>query len=474
MNKTKLIKLLKSFSKSEIKKFSLFVRSSYSNKESKILKLLNEIIKYFPGFQNENFTKEKLFGRIYPKRAYNDAALRKLISYLTELAVEFLIQQSIKRDDLARNLYLLKELSLRNTDSVFEQQASLVEKQMDKYPKNIVYYYYRFRLMNIINSYHSIRKRSLAVDNYQNEANSFFDYFFIESLNIYIYLVNEKKISNRDFELVLYEEVTGYLKKNPHSEITSIPVYYNCLMLIVTEEEKYFQTLRELKKSMDEKIHGDELSVTYIVLQNFCVSQVKKGVTKYKREAFDLQKESVLRGFHLSGEKIHIFTFLNIVSEAASVGESVWAEKFIRDNRHLLEPKYEFDAVNLSYAKCEFSRGEFEKSLTRLGKINMEYSHFKLSVKTLMLMIYYELNAYDSALSLLDTYRHYIARDRLLPKVDKDNRMEFAKYFKEIINLKTGMNAEINTVRKNILSVVNIVEKEWFLEKIDELNQKGV
>jgi hypothetical protein len=103
----------------------------------------------------------------------------------------------------------------------------------------------------------------------------------------------------------------------------------------------------------------------------------------------------------------------------------------------------------------------------------MEYSHFKLSVKTLMLMIYYELNLYDTAISLLDSYRHFIARDKMLPEVDKENRLNFAKYYKEILNLKNGMSNEINLVKSNVQSTNNLVEKEWLLKKIDEIKRDG-
>jgi hypothetical protein len=167
MNKTKLIKLLRSFNKTEIRKFTLFVRSFYGKGESKILKLLAEIVQRFPEFEDETFTKAQLFNKLYPEKPYNDATIRKLISYLTDLAEEFLIHQSLKKDEFARNLYLLKELSSRNTDSLFEQQSAVIEKEMKKYQKNSLFYYNRFRFLNIVNSFYAIRKRSIAVDNYQ-------------------------------------------------------------------------------------------------------------------------------------------------------------------------------------------------------------------------------------------------------------------------------------------------------------------
>jgi hypothetical protein len=467
--KTKLISILKTFSKGELVKFKSFAGSYYESSDGKILRLLDEVIKYYPEFENKSITKKQLFAVIYPKQRYNDATIRKLISYLTKLAEEYLIHQNVKRDNFAKDLHLLKELSFRNADNLFEQQARLTEKKIKKYPHDAAFYYNRFKLLNAINSYYAIRKRSKAVDNYQREADSFFHFFFVEALNIYMYLINEKTISNREFNLILFNEVTTHLRDNSYTEVSSIPVYYNCLMVLLTEDEKYYRALREIQKSLDYKIQSNELEISYIVLQNYYVAKVKKGITKYRQDAFELQKEVISRGFHLSGDRIHIFTFLNIVSEAVSMGETNWAEVFIKENRKLLEPEYEFDAVSLSYAKCEFSRREYEKALTRLGKINMEYSHFKLSVRTLMLMIYYELGSFDPAISMLDSYKHFITRDKMLPKVDMQNRIEFAKHFKEIINLKTGMSNDIDSVKMSIESTGSFAEKQWVLEKLNEL-----
>jgi hypothetical protein len=138
----------------------------------------------------------------------------------------------------------------------------------------------------------------------------------------------------------------------------------------------------------------------------------------------------------------------------------------------LLEPEHEFDIVNLSYAKCEFSRREYEKALIRLGKINLEYSQFKLSVKTLMLMIYYELDSYDSAISLLDTYKHFITRNKLLPEVDRQNHVSFVKYFNEVLSLKISGKPVPGITGQNIKTSGGLVEKAWLLEKIEELKNE--
>src|SRR5688572_23683371 len=99
MHKTKLIKTLKLFSRSEIKAFVKFVSSVYGDGAGKILVLLNEIVRHFPDFDGSDFTKKYLYKKIYPKSRYNDITLRKLISYLNNHAEEFLTHQGIKKDD---------------------------------------------------------------------------------------------------------------------------------------------------------------------------------------------------------------------------------------------------------------------------------------------------------------------------------------------------------------------------------------
>lgn len=55
----KLVSLLKTFSKIELNRLKDFIYSPYFNKQKYVTGMFDEIIKHYPEFSSENFTKEK-------------------------------------------------------------------------------------------------------------------------------------------------------------------------------------------------------------------------------------------------------------------------------------------------------------------------------------------------------------------------------------------------------------------------------
>lgn len=94
MKNTKLIQILKIFSKEEIKEFEKFIASPYFSR-GRDLKPFYKILKsYHPDFKSSNFNYERVFEKLYPKEKYNksgaDNILRVLSYELTRLTEEFI------------------------------------------------------------------------------------------------------------------------------------------------------------------------------------------------------------------------------------------------------------------------------------------------------------------------------------------------------------------------------------------------
>ena len=88
MHNSKLIRILQAFSPEEVKEFRKFIDSSFFNKEGAyIVRVFDELKKYYPQFENEAIAKEKLFKKIYKDKPYSDALMRKAGSALIKLAV---------------------------------------------------------------------------------------------------------------------------------------------------------------------------------------------------------------------------------------------------------------------------------------------------------------------------------------------------------------------------------------------------
>ena len=78
MINSEAITLLKTLSPKELKKFRDFLNSPYHNKNKKLCEIFQELRKYCPSFSGRNFTKERLYKKLYKKEKYSDNTMKRL------------------------------------------------------------------------------------------------------------------------------------------------------------------------------------------------------------------------------------------------------------------------------------------------------------------------------------------------------------------------------------------------------------
>jgi len=89
MINTKLIRLLKTFSKSEINRFRDFVSSPYFNKNQNVIKLSEKVLAYYPGFDSEDLAEENIYSKIFGKEKFDYFRIKNIISDLFQLSISF-------------------------------------------------------------------------------------------------------------------------------------------------------------------------------------------------------------------------------------------------------------------------------------------------------------------------------------------------------------------------------------------------
>ena len=116
---SKLITLLRTFSKQEIKDFEKFTGSAYFKEDRNLIPLLIAIKKFHPEFRSDELTNEGLYKSIYPDENYNLPKLRILISDLYKTAENFLVYNRLKMNESERTKYLAYELKERGRRKTF-------------------------------------------------------------------------------------------------------------------------------------------------------------------------------------------------------------------------------------------------------------------------------------------------------------------------------------------------------------------
>ena len=167
-----------------------------------------------------------------------------------------------------------------------------------------------------------------------------------------------------------------------------------------------------------------------------------------------------------------IIRFRNTVNAALKVKEFNWLETFIEDCIPKLLPQHRASMKSFSLGRLEFERGNFEKALEHASKIQFDMFTYKIDVKNLLLLTYYELELFDQAEYLIDTYKHYV-------KHTKDYSQGFLRQYKNFIDIYNSLLKIRSSVKtKNADLLLKKAEdtdvlpfRAWFIKKIKQLQK---
>lgn len=474
MKESNLAKLLASFSKPEIKEFSKFIISPYFNTGKKFVVLfLQEFLKFYPDFE---INKNGLFELLYPGKPYNDVNMRKLVSEGITLAENFLLQKLLERDPLRNELLLLKDLSNRKVDPVFNSKLKQVSSGINGIAERAAVRPARKKeLEEVLKFHYSFRDRKRSLQHYNSEMDWFAASVVENLLALYIERLTEKKnFSEMDFSMPFFEEVIHLLKDGKFSDIPVISIHFNHVMMLHTGEWQYYETLKSLKEKHYTILNTNELKNIYVGLMNFVVEKSELNeisLTGSKEELFVFYSEILARG--LVEQFFSEFLFLNIVTVSLQLGKAGFAEEFIDSYGKLLNPETRKEVINFCRANILYFNGSYGEALRLASRINFRYYQQKLLVRNLTIKVYFDRDEGIAFSYQVTAYRTYLKRESTIPAHLQSVIEGFLGFAVKLLELKNRQSppGEIKRLKAQINSAP-IAEKFWLLEKADELLRK--
>ncbi len=287
------------------------------------------------------------------------------------------------------------------------------------------------------------------------------------NVNIDVNLVDEY-LKNLNLDAFM-----SYLKKIDHEYYPVAAIYYYMYRAYENtgEDENYFM----LKKLVEDNLHRfgrEEKFNLLIVLESTCVSKLSAGKQEFYRHLMDIYEFMIKEDLLTHTEKDYIQTnlFRNIFYIAVILKKYDWAEKFIEHYSARINPEQKENMFYFSRAFLGFEKKQFENALENISKVTHKFFVFKFDAKVLMLKIYYELEEYEPALSLIDSFFHFLSNNKSIHSHDRERFGNFLKYLKLFIKLKDDpQKKEAGLLKKEISSAGNIINQKWLLEKAKEL-----
>ncbi|MCB0522076.1 MAG: hypothetical protein H6577_01355 [Lewinellaceae bacterium] len=469
MENTKLKILLQALSKKEFKYLRWFLQSDFFNTDANLLLLYEALAKHHPEFESAALAKERLFSKVFPSIAFNDAKWRNLTLKMKKAVEEYLVVCEVKNEQITwrklllnsyknRNLYALYKKEFEEILAVLENSAvQNIESLREKMQLQKEYYY------------HPLTQKIKSFSHLQSAR---------EALEI-LFEAEQSRMACDEIVLKTARTMKSVRQSGtvPKVEIYPyLPLYKSIFELLDNGAEESFQNARLYFLENISRFCKEDKQFALFHLINYTVNQINKGKGEYRRNLLDIYKiglgENILfeNGFLTSG------TFNNIASTGAALKEFDWTMDFITEYEQYLYPATKETTKSLALSNLYFQQKQYAKTIEILIQFNSADFDNMLIAKTLLLRSYFELflkdRTYDELLHTFAlSFIRFIKRKNI--SINKMKRyFAFINVIKEITkSIEAGQwdKSRKEAVTKEIAQNNNMIAKPWLLEKINEL-----
>lgn len=487
MNNLELIKILKTFTRKEIRKFEKFISSAYHNKGRNLLPYFKEIIKYYPKFKSTRLNKEFIYLKLYPGNRFDkktNRLMNKLNSELTLMARDFLAYNKIPsnkylKGKLLSESLLERELFENSLEQIIKTETILNKEGIgDEYfpsMKNLIYLKsYAYEGLRKMDQYYTLsRELSLIKLIY-----TLIDYF--DEVVMIILLKHETKINidslifinvlkDLDFEKIL----KSIQRLNPHyAEIFEL--YYSMYLAYMNPRNN--RLFKNFKLSVFRKLHlFDRAQSYYIIICLINLCRLTEKITNQNRshDEYEICKTMIeTEKYSYSENRIEKTVFDYVVTCFIKVKKFKETEEFIKNFANKLPALKKESFVNTALMRLNFAKKNYPEGLKYLTKIEKD-DYLDIFVKHFTIQYYYELNYFDELQTVMDSFNKLLRKSK---KISSYNSLRFYYFTKAVEMLIKAKSAK--SPQKLLFRINNLIKrrpetfgKDWINEKIIEIEK---
>ncbi len=490
MNNSKLIQILRTFSKDEWADFEKLVESSFFNKGRNLIPFVKALKKFYPDFSGKKLTKEYLYLTVHKGKTYNDYTMKSSLSRLVTLAEEFLMQMRLNKPD-DRKLALLYEFALRRIDNRYSSYKKRIEsgytyellknaelKEIEQYHcllnsstkeyarkvieaadiKNIYFVLNMLQHFIIFNS----NQDTFNVSSADNLSNLLLRQIDIDK---FIDELNKRDVECKDYALLNY-----YLYK---SEIEPINI------------EHYQKAVVIYYKIADNLSHHDKFNY-FRFLEAYLIVQIRTNILKREwaeKERYQLIKTAIAKNIYSFSpeEPMSPVTYRNAFMASLRQKDFEFANELMEILIRKILPNFQANIKNYFSAFYYFEMKDYGKAMEALSKIKFLEKDlyeilYKSELRNLKLMIFFELNHIENFISEADSYKHYLRNSKDVSAEHKKRNLTFVNNSEKLLRARVNERYEIISELKVKLNKDNIDKNfynRWLLRTTDEILQSG-
>ncbi len=478
MQLPKLITLLQTFSKDEMKAFADYVQSPYFNKLEAPVKLYKVLQPLHPEF--ENLKWEKIFKKAFPeKTVYTEPYLRNVLSDLYELGLGFLRQEVAQKNRSEGEFACVQQLIYRQLFKQAEQQLEKMHEWIEKswgdndYNQLLAdYYTYKMIL-------HDRNEELVAYSEAHQQKAIYWEKAIWEKVFSIVYEVeNDKKVFyNYPYNIETFKKMLPVFDPALVNDDPIVVASYYRSMLLTTNSWEWWITLYNHTKTAAVKMPDNQVYSCYLALINSLdyfmrtnqenLKDMKVLFVELNLASSQLRKQNNL---HMTES-----SFSSISVSGYDLYGFDWAMDFIENNTANLLPYLQEGLPAYTKAIILFYEKNYAETISILASIPNFRSDLYFLVRPYMLMAYYEMENTDAADFLFLTFKKTLNNNPKLAECTHQALLHFVNFYPRLCKLRIQYQPQKAEKLREELENADILAapfKLWFLNKINELKEK--
>ncbi len=480
----KLVDLLSTFNRKERQQFLRYLNSPLFNENNKLLKLFELVIQLIEKQKNvkdQQLDKKYVWKQLYGKKAYRDVQLRRLSSELTSHANQFLaINRFLCLPGEASNL-LLPILVDRKLPKHFHGIVRQTRRAIEKSEYRDANHHFQLYRLSRSNHYQAERGATKVESlEHLEMADRQLDVFYAaQKLRNYCdalhYELNapsyKKKTSQPKAKLQLPPSFIEYLTREGLLKEPAVEAYFLVSrMLTEPDEEAHFRRLKKFLSKKAALFSRPEQYNLYIFLTNYCTdTKINFGRQEYIGELFEIFKSMLNNDLILDNGILDPQYYKNIITVGLYVKAFDWVEQFIQQYTAKLPVENQENALNYNLANLYFHQQQYEKVIEQLREVEYKDAVYALGGKLILLKTYYELDETLVLDSLIESFRIYLRRNRVISREVRQQYLNELRFVKQLSRVMPGDRKAVRKIRQQVTECKALADRKWILEKIEEM-----
>ncbi|MEL6862866.1 MAG: hypothetical protein AAFP19_00545 [Bacteroidota bacterium] len=476
MLNSKLITLLQNLDRTQWTRLGKFIQSPFFNESQELIRLFELLDNHFKTHKEKQLSKTLIWNHLFPNRSYKDDFFRRICSDLTKQIEHFLAYSIFTEDHLTEQITLLDALNRPQLNKHFVGTVRQIRAKQEKSKlQNANYHFIRFKTEQ--SCHRHIELSGIKRNNFENLENADYSldcYYISQKLKNYCDTLGYKNFLSTESNIALPPNFMEFVKTSVYFKEPSIRAYFLIYqMFSQPEEESYFQELKQYLEAFGDSFTKKELYSLYIHLNNYCIdTKINRGRFEYFNELFDVFKVLLNKEILFHNGLLLPQDYKNIITVALHVRAFDWVEQFIQNYTARMPKANQENALTYNLAKVYFHKGAYDKVIEQLREVEYKSLVYALGGKLMLLKTYYELGE-DSALdSLIDSFRAYLRRNKLISRAVRQQYLNVLRFVNKLATLPPRDSESLEKIKQQVHACKALAAKNWILEKVGELEKR--